>query len=113
MSTLKVDKVVAVIKPLPEVDGIGDLHVFNATGSQVDFVVTKWDSLSRIRVFVGNTETTDFVWLNNTTIRLSSAPAAGQTVYVYKVMGELAYKNYADIANIVADEALINSIIFG
>jgi len=85
MSTLKVDKVVSSIAPLPVVDGARDVQAFVATQGQTQFTVTKFNSDHNIRVFVGLTEV-QCSWTGANTVTVSSTTvSAGAVVRVYKV----------------------------
>lgn len=113
MSTVKADNFAPTTMPMIQIQDIGDLQSFVASAGQVQFTLTEFDRSSQVRVFVGMDEAT-WTWVNQTTFNVSSpAIAEGAKVRAYKVIGDLAYKNYSDIADLVADEAVINAIIFG
>lgn len=85
MSTLKVDKVVSSIAPLPVVDGARDVQAFVATQGQTQFVVTNFNSAYNIRVFVGLTEVQG-TWTDINTVTVSDVTvSANDIVRVYKV----------------------------
>lgn len=112
MSTLKVDYLVGRELEIPQIESLGDVESFVTTAGQTDFVLTRIDSTSKIRVYVDGDLAT-YEWVNLNTVRpISPAPTTGLVVRVFKVPGELAYKDYQNIADLVSDEALINAIIF-
>ena len=113
MSTIKTDRLSSTHVPLPRVDGITEVELFVAVAGQNTFGLSGIDSSMQIRVFVDMDEATwNWVDSNIITVTAPTIPT-GASVRVYKSLGELAYKNHANISDLVSDEALINAIIFG
>lgn len=113
MSTVKADNFAPNLMPMIQIQDVGDLQSFVAAAGQTSFTLTEFDNTSQVRVFVEMDEAT-LTWVNNTTFTISTPVIAeGNKVRAYKVFGELAYKSYSNIADLVSDEAVINAIIFG
>lgn len=111
MSTVKVDNIVSSHLPLPFIQGVGDLQSFVAVASQSQFVLTKFDSKSKVRVFVGKIEST-IEWINVNTFKVTfPAIVAGSKVYAYKVLSDTAFELLGDSA--LLKKATINESIAG
>lgn len=105
MSELKVDRVVGRTLDLPQVDGIGSVEAFITTAGQTTFTLANITRDSQIVVYVDGSLAT-WSWVNDNTISISAPGyATGSTVRVYKVLGELAYKNVSNIVGTVSEAA--------
>lgn len=105
MSTLRVNGIEGSSTPLVDVsltsyaserfDPVAGQMVYNLTNPKIN------DS-SQVKVYQNDTLVTTWSWTNATQITLTGITiVAGDIVRVFLVPGELAYKNYEDISDLV------------